>query len=533
MKTLRKILGMGLLLSLCMACLGCEQEKKDAYDGAVLLLENGFYEQAIEVFTELGDYKDSAEKKLEAQDKVYGPQYAVAFSLYLDKQYDAAYEVFITFGDYRDSQKKAEDCLAEIYRSAMEQYDAGKYVNGQKLFSWLAERGYKDSAKQADACEKAIKDHDYSAAAALKDAGKYEAAIQAFKAMNGYKDSAAQITACETAIKDRDYAAAVALMDAKKYEDAIKAFKAMNGYKESAAKIMTCEAAIKDRDYAAAVALMDAAKYDEALKAFKNLNGYKDSASQITACETAIRDRDYAAAVALMDAKKYEEAIGAFSALNGYKDSAKKIEEAKPLLLKSAKVGSVVWFGHYEQDNNTSNGKEEIEWIVLDKQGTKLLLISRYALDCQPYNPYNKDYQNVTWETCTLRPWLNGTFLNAAFSAAEQKKIVQTTVQNPDNSRYKTNGGNDTQDRVFLLSIDEANKYFSSDDARACAGTAYAYAQGAYKANNGNCCWWLRSAGDLLVAPFVDNDGNVHDYGISVSDDWSAVRPAFWIDLAS
>ena len=391
---------------ICIFCTGCEQEKKDAYDGAVLLLENGFYEQAIEVFTELGDYKDSAEKRLEAQDKVYGPQYAVAFSLYLDKQYDAAYEVFITFGDYRDSQKKAEDCLAEIYKSAIGQYDAAKYVNGQKLFSWLAERGYKDSAKQADACE--------------------------------------------TAIKDGEYNAAVALMDAKKYEEAIKAFEALNGYRDSETKL--------------------------------------------------------------------DEAIGA-------------ILEPKLTSMKKATIGTIVKYGTYEQDNKTANATEEIEWIVLDKQGTKLLLISRYALDCLPYN---KDIKGVTWETCTLRTWLNGTFLNAAFSAAEQKKIVQTTVQNPDNSRYKTKGGNDTQDRVFLLSIDEANKYFASNGARMCAGTAYAYAQGTDKANNGNCWWWLRSPGsDQDNAAYVSSGGYVGGLGYSVDYDYIAVRPAFWIDPAS
>ncbi|MBP3696995.1 MAG: hypothetical protein J6J45_05560, partial [Clostridia bacterium] len=67
-------------------------------------------------------------------------------------------------------------------------------------------------------------------------------------------------------------------------------------------------------------------------------------------------------------------------------------------------VGDYITFGSYEQDNDLSNGKEPIEWLVLDKQDGKVLVISKYALDAKPYND---EYVDVTWETCTLRSWLN------------------------------------------------------------------------------------------------------------------------------
>ena len=193
----------------------------------------------------------------------------------------------------------------------------------------------------------------------------------------------------------------------------------------------------------------------------------------------------------------------------------------------------MVFFGTYEQDNNTSNGKEEIEWIVLAREGDQVLVISRYALDCIPYN---RSSTSVTWETCSLRKWLNGTFLDAAFSESERAMIPSVTVDADKNPSWSTSPGNSTTDQVFLLSIREVNKYFSSHSARQCQGTAYCYAQGALKAYNGKCWWWLRSPGvDQTSAASVGFDGNIFifEFGNSVNYDKYAVRPALWINLGS
>lgn len=112
-----------------------------------------------------------------------------------------------------------------------------------------------------------------------------------------------------------------------------------------------------------------------------------------------------------------------------------------------------------------------MEWLVLAKEGNKVLVISKYALDCQPYNT---SFTSVTWETCSLRKWLNGTFINNAFSAEEQAMIPTVTVSADKNPDYSTDPGNATQDKVFLLSITEANQYFTSDEARKCGTTEYA-----------------------------------------------------------
>ena len=194
-------------------------------------------------------------------------------------------------------------------------------------------------------------------------------------------------------------------------------------------------------------------------------------------------------------------------------------------------IGDIVLFGSYEQDNDTADGKEGIEWIVLDVQEGKALLISRYALDCQQYNSTKTD---ITWEECTLRSWLNETFLNEAFSTEEQEWILTSEVRAEKNPDYSTNPGNDTMDKVFLLSVNEANQYFTSDSARVCRPTAYAEAQGRCYVNSddGTSWWWLRSPGrEANCAAAVYSDGSVDNYGNGVRSVVNAVRPALWINL--
>ena len=146
--------------------------------------------------------------------------------------------------------------------------------------------------------------------------------------------------------------------------------------------------------------------------------------------------------------------------------------------------------------------------------------------------PYHTTDENVTWETCTLRKWLNNDFVNAAFSSDEKAMIPTVTVSADKNPDYSTNPGNATQDQVFLLSITEANKYFSSDSARQCEPTDYAVANGAWEINSVNCRWWLRSPGSgQNIAASVYEDGVVFEHGNFVYLDYIAVRPALWIEF--
>ena len=153
-------------------------------------------------------------------------------------------------------------------------------------------------------------------------------------------------------------------------------------------------------------------------------------------------------------------------------------------------------------------------------------MISRYALDCRPYNTR---WEDVTWETCSLRSWLNDDLVKEAFSAEEQAKIPIVTVTADKNPNSDKNPGKDTQNRVFLLSIPEVNKYFTSDAKRQCKPTPYAKALGSSSNSNyhGACWWWLRTSGiEFTRAVDVYCNGTVGYDGGSVNNDDYAVRPA-------
>ena len=168
----------------------------------------------------------------------------------------------------------------------------------------------------------------------------------------------------------------------------------------------------------------------------------------------------------------------------------------------------------------------------MDKKDGQLLVISKYILDQQQYHG---TYTSITWENSSIRSWLNSTFINSAFSTEEREMIPSILVINDDNPTYGTNGGNNTTDRIFLLSIEEANNYFLSDSARAVKATAYAVSQGVYvDSKNGNSTWRLRSSGDnSSFAAHVLTTGYIYAGGGRVSHSKVGVRPALWIDFSN
>lgn len=188
-------------------------------------------------------------------------------------------------------------------------------------------------------------------------------------------------------------------------------------------------------------------------------------------------------------------------------------------------------FGRYEQDNNLSNGPESISWRVLTVERNRALLISEYCLDTKPYNT---EWKEITWETSTLRAWLNREFLNAAFTADERKIISVTALKNDDNPKDGTDGGRDTQDRVFLLSVAEVEQYFENDADRIARFTTYARVQGGIASDSVAGWWWLRSPGGQQGnAAFVSLSGSVAHHGSYIILHDYSIRPAFWLDLSS
>ena len=180
------------------------------------------------------------------------------------------------------------------------------------------------------------------------------------------------------------------------------------------------------------------------------------------------------------------------------------------------KVGETIEFGNYPQEEDGT--EKPIEWIVMKNEGNQVLLLSKYVLDAKPYN---KGWENVTWQTSDIRQWLNNEFYTTAFNKSEKAKIQTSLIKN----EY-----NDTEDKVFLLSEKEAETLFSNDEERIAKATEYAEKSGVYVNEEKSVLWWLRSSGDdSSLAAEVNDDGWVDRRGDDVDYDYDGVRPALYL----
>lgn len=230
-----------------------------------------------------------------------------------------------------------------------------------------------------------------------------------------------------------------------------------------------------------------------------------------------------------------------------------------------------VEFGRYISEEDGSPRK--IEWLVLDKEddGT-LLLMSKYVLECMPYHEAMKD---ITWEASNLRKWLNNDFIISSFTHEEQARLIETTNENLDNhgkftagdlehlkeweadedfintiseimsddekNVWNTPGGNETHDRVWLLSLNDIPKYnLNVRELRQAQplpllkkrfGDMCSELSACAKNNSeGNYRWWLRSPGiTSFTASYIHYDGYIDDDGVNVTAEKIGVRPVIKI----
>lgn len=350
------------------------------------------------------------------------------------------------------------------------------------------------------------------------------------------------------------------------YLKAAELFQRIPEFQDAASLAERCqlqaEACRKDNIYNSAKSQMrrnTISNYKEAIAGFQSISDWKDSEQQIAACQRAIeeirvqeelsrREREKHLAQQKQTLKK-AFAVGTPIALACIiiaiilttvimpSINRKSAYETYGETLSTTEVGDIITFGkYYSYDAGASPSIKkdaDIKWRVLAKENNRILVISEYALDCQQYN---ESSASVTWEKSTLRKWMNKTFLNAAFDSAEKSIIAKTTVSADENPNYDTDPGNSTKDKVFLLSINEANKYFSSDSARVCYPTVYANFNGAefYARYNGAIKWWLRSPGSMSDnVAYVNQEGSVSIPGTGVYRDMDilCVRPVLWINL--
>lgn len=225
----------------------------------------------------------------------------------------------------------------------------------------------------------------------------------------------------------------------------------------------------------------------------------------------------------------YDAAARTLRELGNFRDSKALSDKYR---LYGLDAGDSVVFGEYEQDGNAGNGAEDIEWIVLCSDDETVTLISKYVLDCVKYHE-NKDKPSY-WSEASLRTWLNGDFFDTAFSDAESALICEKENTNPNNDEYKTAGGENTLDRVYILSIDEVTQYVGEDIILGIP-TAYAISKGVYqKSGFEGTYWWLRSPGSTQNnAAFVSYEGKLTPRGSNVDYSSYGVRVSVTLKKAA
>lgn len=436
-------------------------------------------------------------KEVQHNEQLYAEAMARMTAASDEEAYRNAAQKFYSLGSYKDASSRREQCMQRADRIRADRMQREETKRKEDIYSRAEKCMHKGTIES------------------------YNTAIQLYESVPNFRSSAAQISECRRKIEDleaKEAARQIAAEKAKKKAKKIAIIAAPIVCVCIVFVIVLTTVIIPKQKCNKALDMIESGDYEAGYAILEELGENE-----------AIQSNKYDRAIKLIDSGDYQTAYTLLQNLS-YKDSAEKLQSIKPLLLAKANPGDTVLFGEYEQDNNTSNGKEGVEWLVLEVKDGKALVVSKYALDCKQYNTSNTD---VTWETCTLRKWLNNDFINAAFSSYEKAMIPTVTVSADENPDYSANPGNATQDQVFLLSITEANKYFNSAGARQCEPTDYAVANGSRESHSGNLCWWwLRSPGNTQdSAAYVYSSGDVYESGSDVDIGTSAVRPAMWISI--
>ena len=183
----------------------------------------------------------------------------------------------------------------------------------------------------------------------------------------------------------------------------------------------------------------------------------------------------------------------------------------------------------YHKTENNYFKYEPIKWRVLHYENSEAFLLADAILDSQPYHSENEE---IDWEKSSIRAWLNNEFINKAFSNEENKAINTVELINKDNSKYGTQGGKNTSDKLFLLSLSEVDETEESKEygfwdkkTRKCKNDNF---------SEETYFWWLRSPGNSSHdAAGVYYYGWVFGYGYDVQEPAGGIRPALYLNLSS
>lgn len=247
--------------------------------------------------------------------------------------------------------------------------------------------------------------------------------------------------------------------------------------------------------------------------------------------------------------ENWEKAESVKAVWDIYQNESEQLEN--PQMSGDYVLWDSVYFGNYWQEDTNGDGKTDkkdkkqpIRWRVLAVNGEDAFLLADQGLDWQRYHTEDT---KVNWKDCSLRKWLNETFLNEAFSEEEQKAIITTTVQTAAHG----NEMDPTSDKIYLLSCEEVMEEaygFNPDptesvDTRLATGTTYALDAESDMLDLQELpdpeeaeIWWLRSVSQNRVAnnaACVWSEGNVGRQGVGVNSEFLLVRPVLHLKISS
>lgn len=410
-----------------------------------------------------------------------------------------------------ENGKNLEEIYASAVRSMKITQSADVFRNLANQFETIA--GYKDAAQLAERCRElaseSAKTEIYRRAKnamMTQTIASYDFAIEQFEQLGDWKDAAEQLAVCRDTVEKL-----------KAQEEQKKLREIRQKAEEEQNKIYWKK---KRRKYwqiaggTVAAILLGVLVWGKLLELLQER------------LQIAREAKDYAEGVAALENGDILRAYSFLSEAGDYADSASLRDgiryEYEKLGLGSVRYGDCIVFGTYEQDNNPDNGKEDIRWIVLDKDedNNQLFVLSLQALECKPYDSQTASGGSITWAECELRTWLNETFYEAAFSEQEKAHIRTTKVVM---DAYEG-------DKLFLLSYSEIQEcYFERSPYFKCVPTDSATTM----IHTNYCNWWLRTPGERAdTALYGEADwSNVSRFGAFVGNTRIGVRPAMWIEI--
>ena len=461
------------------------------------------------------------------------------------------------------TKEKLPNCATELTQN--DNYQKALRFADDALHTMLTEANEQICRRNA----KAVYDRAAEIAKNATSMAEFQNAANMFASIEQFEDAAEKREECQQSAEkcrlaiveadnERAYNVAMEHMRWNRYAEALRRLEEITGWKDADEQAAICKKKIAEQKEVwkkkikilipilAAVVILIILFVKLAVPKIERNNALNQAMALI---ESGDYDAGYAILEELgenetIQSNKYDRALEAlndgnsgmaYDLLKGlsYKDSSDKTSEILAqhpnYKFRDAAENSTISFGQYEQDNNLDNGKESIRWIVVKKEEDKILLMSEKALDCKPYNDTYSS--NIVWENCTLRIWLNSTFINTAFSSEEQIFILQTEIP-------KSGKSNSTNDKIFTFDSSEADRYGNLY----CRPTEYAAYNGVWHGSGEFCEYFLRETRDhkdqlneykYVSCPAVVDRGAIKGSNefLRVTADYVGVRPAMWISL--